>query len=419
MTGRPRRAIAGLLMAAAAAATPGASASTRAAFPVSPGPGAQAAPAISGTTVVWQDARSGDWDLYALDLATGTERRLTDDPADQTEPAIDGATVVWQDRRSGDWDVWAVDLSGGAPFPVAAGPGDQMHPAISGPRVVWQDDAQGNWDVMLRDLSRPGGAVPVVAQPSAQTRPSIDGLVIAWEDMRKGNRDIFLKDLAAGCEVAAVVDPSDQSAPVVSAGRIAFEDRRSGTSRIRVVGYPSADEADVSPVAAEQRAPSLNGTSVVWSEATGGGWTLRHKDLRAEPVETLGGDMAVPARVRASGRRLAWAADGTAVWSEIGAPVVTITHPDGVSVDETRIVPRGTGLRVVAGTKAVFEAGARDVESGVARVDFAVDGTVVCAAAAAPFTCDWAVVPGLHTLAVTATDRAGNTSTASADFVAL
>ncbi len=84
-------------------------------------PGDQINPSISGNLVVYQDNRSGhvddtgrwvgEWNIYMKDLATGIEQPVCTAPGDQINPVIKGNTVVWQDRRSGDWDVYAAALS--------------------------------------------------------------------------------------------------------------------------------------------------------------------------------------------------------------------------------------------------------------------------------------------------------------------
>ena len=84
-------------------------------------PGDQMNPSISGNLVVYQDNRgghvdetgrwSGEWNIYLMDLATGIEQPVCTAPGDQINPVIKGNTVVWQDKRSGDWDIYAAVLS--------------------------------------------------------------------------------------------------------------------------------------------------------------------------------------------------------------------------------------------------------------------------------------------------------------------
>ena len=62
------------------------------------------ATALSGHTVVWEQAgnlssRTPNFDIYGKDLLTGQTFQITRDFHDQKEPAISGTTVVWQDFR--------------------------------------------------------------------------------------------------------------------------------------------------------------------------------------------------------------------------------------------------------------------------------------------------------------------------------
>jgi len=84
-------------------------------------PGDQMNPSLSGNIVVYQDNRTGqvdesgrwvgDWNIYMMDLNTGIEQPVCTAPGDQVNPVIDGNTVVWQDGRNGDWDIYAAVLS--------------------------------------------------------------------------------------------------------------------------------------------------------------------------------------------------------------------------------------------------------------------------------------------------------------------
>jgi beta propeller repeat protein len=84
-------------------------------------PGDQVNPSLSGNLVVYQDNRTGhldesgrwagEWNIYLKDLSTGIEQPVCTAPGDQISPVIKGNTVVWQDNRNGNWDVYAAVLS--------------------------------------------------------------------------------------------------------------------------------------------------------------------------------------------------------------------------------------------------------------------------------------------------------------------
>lgn len=90
-------------------------------------------PAIDqNSTIVWQDYRNGNWDIYAFDGALIIQ--VTTDPAAQERPNISNQTIVWQDYRSGDWDIY-YNISGEETGLIL--PGEQVNPRISGNRIVF------------------------------------------------------------------------------------------------------------------------------------------------------------------------------------------------------------------------------------------------------------------------------------------
>lgn len=75
-------------------------------------------PRISGDKVVWRDAREGDdFEVFAHNLADGTEHQITLSPAggglnlDQADPDVSDNAVVWIDNRNGNLDIFHVSLS--------------------------------------------------------------------------------------------------------------------------------------------------------------------------------------------------------------------------------------------------------------------------------------------------------------------
>ena len=67
-----------------------------------------------GRTVAYMSSRTGDYEIWALDLATREERRLTSDPANDSWPAWspDGGRVAFVSDRGGRSAVWVVDSAG-------------------------------------------------------------------------------------------------------------------------------------------------------------------------------------------------------------------------------------------------------------------------------------------------------------------
>lgn len=82
--------------------------------------GDQVNPSLSGDLVAYQDNRNGhfdetgkwvdDWNIYVKDLTTGGEQPVCTAAGDQVNPVLKGNTVVWQDNRGGDWDVYSAEL---------------------------------------------------------------------------------------------------------------------------------------------------------------------------------------------------------------------------------------------------------------------------------------------------------------------
>ncbi len=74
-------------------------------------------PTIYGNTIVWQDDRNGNWDIYAYDLKTHQQIH-TNDKIGQISPAIYDNKIVWLDSHDdGKTDIYMGTISY---LPVAA-----------------------------------------------------------------------------------------------------------------------------------------------------------------------------------------------------------------------------------------------------------------------------------------------------------
>jgi Tol biopolymer transport system component len=76
------------------------------------------APAWSpdGSQVAFISARSGNWEIHLVDVATGRERRLTENPAVDVAPAWspNGRQLAFLSNRQGSWAIYIMDVRSGA-----------------------------------------------------------------------------------------------------------------------------------------------------------------------------------------------------------------------------------------------------------------------------------------------------------------
>jgi TolB protein len=68
-----------------------------------------------GTQVAFASTRAGNWELYLVEIATGQEKRLTDDSATDFSPAWspDGKQIAFLSDREGAWAVYTLDIKSG------------------------------------------------------------------------------------------------------------------------------------------------------------------------------------------------------------------------------------------------------------------------------------------------------------------
>jgi hypothetical protein len=236
---------------------------------------------------VWQSGEQGTRDIYLSSLASGAENfgtsiRLTNNSADQCNPSIaindsDKLYVVWQDNRSGNWDIYSKTSADGVNFSserlVVDSNDNQTNPVViaessssSNAWVVWQDDRAGNEDIYAASsgndfLSKT--VHQITSNSSNQTEPAaaVDAgntVYVLWTDTRSGTSDIYGASSAGGWNNVAVVSKANnQSRPAVAAEstgsvlHFLWEDDSGGNKDIY---YASSSSLPTSP---------LSGSSII------------------------------------------------------------------------------------------------------------------------------------------------------------
>jgi hypothetical protein len=192
-----------------------------------------------GAIVTWQDFRSGGSDIYAqhvlasgaVDLAWPADgRALCILASNKSLPTIapdgaGGAIVTWQDARSGNSDIYAQHvLASGAPDPawpadgraLCTASGNQNVPTIvpdgaGGAIVAWQDYRGGTYgDLYAQHVLATGAVDPAwPADGRALSTAAFDqlspvsvpdgagGAIVTWQDLRGAGSHIYAQRVEA------------------------------------------------------------------------------------------------------------------------------------------------------------------------------------------------------------------------------
>jgi eukaryotic-like serine/threonine-protein kinase len=134
-----------------------------------------------GRWLAFSSTRSGNLDLWEIDLADGAMRRLTDHPADDWDPAFtrDGK-LLWSSNRSGAFELWTAEPDGSQPRQVTHEQGDAENPtATPDGWIVYNSSTAGRsgvWKV------RPDGSQATQLVRGLTNTPEVspDGAYVAY-----------------------------------------------------------------------------------------------------------------------------------------------------------------------------------------------------------------------------------------------
>ncbi len=147
-------------------------------------------------TIVYSSIQPSNWDLYLFESPGSEPRRLTKDPGLDYNGVIspDGRWVVFTSERSGNPDLYVLDLEGDAgPRPLVESPAMEDAAAISpdGRRLLFVSTRDGNADIFATafrpwDPSAAGRAVNLTRHAAGDYNPAFspDGTRILFSSSR-------------------------------------------------------------------------------------------------------------------------------------------------------------------------------------------------------------------------------------------
>ncbi|MEW6516789.1 MAG: FG-GAP-like repeat-containing protein [candidate division FCPU426 bacterium] len=184
-----------------------------------------------GAITVWQDNRSGSYDLYAQRTNTWGERIwqvegivISSSSGDQKNPKIipdgqNGAIVFWEDDRNGNWDIYGqrIDQNGNPLWTmngevVCSANGNQTSLKVvngNAALLAWQDARNDGGDIYVQKIDDNGNGLwganglAVCSAANTQTEPALiaegsGGAYVAWTDSRDGVSHIYTQKIDSG-----------------------------------------------------------------------------------------------------------------------------------------------------------------------------------------------------------------------------
>ena len=189
-------------------------------------------------------------DIYTLQIASNTLRRLTNTAADDRAPAWSPGSdaIAWSSGSGGEFDIRLMNADGTSKQLLAGAPGRDFEPAWDpdGSRVVFATDRNGTFDLWAVNVTTEV-QTPLVQLPGEEHEPAIapDRSALAFSYRASGNTDVWVATPSGGSPAALTTDPATDSAPAWSptSTRIAFASRRGGVARIWTMTAAGGSEA--------------------------------------------------------------------------------------------------------------------------------------------------------------------------------
>jgi beta propeller repeat protein len=184
-------------------------------------------PAISSQIVVWEDQRDGNFEIYAMNLATGEERRVTNSTAIDSTPAVRDSRIVWQVCEMGVCDIALYDWNTGlTQMLTQTADRDERRPDLDGNYVTFDAYSMGERDVYAHDLTT--GEERRLTLTGSQNNPNVSGDVVALEDVSTGVYHIMLWHLPTNTTFQLTEGAEGEYLNDIDGNRVVYTAQRSG-----------------------------------------------------------------------------------------------------------------------------------------------------------------------------------------------
>jgi hypothetical protein len=189
-------------------------------------------PRIHGDKVVWREGSTAATVVMMYDinwLPTSISPVIIAGPIPPTFTVdIGDRFAVWAEYISGQYDVAAYDLSTGTRIAVTSTAAtNEREPSTEGAWIVWQAQDHGASPIRIEGLNVDTSEVRVMVDNGARSYiPSVSGDLIGYESDLAGNMDVYVYRISTGESFQVTADPNDQYLNDIFDDQIAYVDRR-------------------------------------------------------------------------------------------------------------------------------------------------------------------------------------------------
>jgi len=211
-----------------------------------------------GKRILFSSNRSGNLDLWTMELETGALRQLTDDSAQDWDPAFtpDGAHILWDSDRTGSLEVWTANVDGSGARQITRDGVDAENPTETpdGQWIIYwsgNSEKRGIWKIHPDGT----GGVRLAEVDGVSTDVSPDGRYVLYveQNRRRLKNTVHFLEIGSGRPVPfAIATPFTVGAPGIIYGRARWA--RDGKS----VYYVGEDSAGLTGVFVQDFAPGAD-----------------------------------------------------------------------------------------------------------------------------------------------------------------
>lgn len=404
-----------------------------------------------GKKIIFASNRTGNFDIFTMNADGTGQTNVTSNAAREHVPAWspDGARITFESNRDGNNEIYTANANGTNPTRVTNHSADDRAPSYSpdAKKITFSSNRDGNYEIYAMDA---GGASPTRLTNNAaldqSSMYSQDGKKIAFASFRDGNGEIYVMNADGSNPTNVTRNPQLDNQPdwglvyndAFSASRAITGSSTSIAGSTLAASRETGEPNHYTPVPGDNAWPGVGSVWYRWTAPSSGTIELDLCETNFDTILSVytGGSLGTLNRVKDNNNACPNNPDGSTNWGSKltfeatagtvyniavsgagGLPAGIFTLKLGLVVDSTPPPPPV----IASPTNNPFDRDGVFTVSGTAEPNSTIrlregeefkGGTQVGASGvwSARLT---GISDGPHTYVAEASDRAGNTSTAS------